>query len=147
MSKRYPTLRDEDTEQQIVIEWSKWAAGQHPELRLLHHIPNGGSRNEVEAAKLKRIGVLAGVSDLHLPVPKGCYCGLYIEMKNANGRLRTSQKEFLTAAASYGNYCCVCYSAEDAVKVISDYLKLNSTRSEMLTPNLSTIRKGKVKLL
>lgn len=77
--------RSEDTEQINVASWAAWNERQYPELKWLHHIPNGGSRNKTEAVKLKQMGVKTGVSDLCLPYPKGIYCGLYIEwMKEPN---------------------------------------------------------------
>lgn len=71
----------EATEQQAVIRWAGYMSGRYPELELLYHIPNGGSRNKIEAANLKQQGVKSGVPDLCLPVGKGKYNGLYIEMK------------------------------------------------------------------
>lgn len=107
-----------------MISWARLQEGRYPELKLLHHIPNGGSRNKREGAKLKRMGVLAGVSDLHLPVPKGRYHSLYIEMKYDEGKVMPSQKEFIIIAAGYENYCCVCYSAEAAIEILQTYLNL-----------------------
>lgn len=80
MNMKY-AMRSEDTEQINVISWASWQMQKYPELKWLHHIPNGGSRNRAEAVKLKQMGVKSGVSDLCLPYPKGIYCGLYIEMK------------------------------------------------------------------
>lgn len=87
--------RSEDTEQIHVCNWAAWNENRYPELKWLHHIPNGGSRNKAEAAKLKSMGVKSGVSDLHLPYAKGVYIGLYIEMKYGTGRHQDSQIEFL----------------------------------------------------
>lgn len=70
-------MRSEDTEQINVVSWANWNMNRYPELKWLHHVPNGGSRNKQEAVKLKQMGVKAGVSDLCLPYPKGLYCGLY----------------------------------------------------------------------
>ena len=77
MNMKY-AMRSEDTEQIAVIQWSEYNMNHFPELKWLHHCPNGGSRNKLEAVKLKQMGVKAGVSDLILPYPKGSYCGLYI---------------------------------------------------------------------
>ena len=49
----------------------------------MFHIPNGGSRNKLEASNLKKQGVKAGVPDLFLPVGRGSYHGLFIELKSA----------------------------------------------------------------
>lgn len=81
MPKGYYRKRSEATEQERVINWATFYAKDFPELALLHHIPNGGSRNQLEAANLKRQGVKAGVPDLCLPVPRNGKHGLYVEMK------------------------------------------------------------------
>lgn len=151
MNMKY-ALRSEDTEQMGVIAWCSWKRQQYPELALLHHCPNGGRRNKAEAVKLKQMGVVAGVPDLHLPVPKGIYNGLYIEMKHGEGRLEKEQRTFLKAAAGYGNYCVVCYGAEEAIGIIKDYLRLKSIdtgagENRMKIQNASILRDGKVKAM
>lgn len=85
MNLKY-AMRSEDTEQIAVIQWATYQMNVYPELKWLHHCPNGGSRNRNEAVKLKQMGVKAGVSDLCLPYPRGIYCGLYIEMKFGDSR-------------------------------------------------------------
>jgi hypothetical protein len=45
--------RSEATEQETLIQWCEWQQGKYHELELLYHIPNGGSRNKLEAANLK----------------------------------------------------------------------------------------------
>lgn len=75
-------------------------------LRMAGHfvfaVPNGGSRNVIEAANLKAQGVMAGVSDLILLLPKKVY---FIELKNPNGKGRQSpaQREFEDNVRAYGN--------------------------------------------
>ncbi|MBQ9074674.1 MAG: VRR-NUC domain-containing protein [Mogibacterium sp.] len=137
-----------------MIIWSRLSQGKYPELALLHHIPNGGSRSAREGAKLKQMGVLAGVPDLHLPVPRGCYCGLYIEMKFGSGQLSADQRRFLRLASEQGNYCCVCYTSEDAISVLQEYLACSipaldsaamyTGRRDLSHPSLSIYRGGKV---
>ena len=119
MNMKY-AMRSEDTEQINVISWASWQMQKYPELKWLHHIPNGGSRNRAEAVKLKQMGVKSGVSALCLPYPKGIYCGLYIEMKYDKGRHQPSQKEFLTDMAAAGHYVATCYTARDAVEAFTD---------------------------
>ena len=118
----YVRRSSEDTEQETVIQWARLMSGRWPELLLLHHIPNGGHRNKKEAVKLKRMGVLAGVPDLHLPVARSGYHNLFIEMKFGDGKLQKSQEEFMRNAAPERNYCLVCYTAADAIEVIMNYL-------------------------
>jgi len=104
----------------------RWAAGQveqWPELVLLHHIPNGGFRGKREAARLKRMGVKPGVPDLHLPVARGGFHGLYVEMKRRDGgRVSSEQRVWLAALHTAGHCVAVCEGHEQAVAVIRDYL-------------------------
>ena len=144
-------IRSEDTEQINVMEWARWNVSKYPELKWLHHIPNGGSRNKREAVKLKQMGVKAGVSDICLPYPKGIYCGLYIEMKFGNNRKTAEQKEFLQEMEKVGHFVATCYSAEDAVRVIEEYLNIgkwildDGKTIHMTIPNNSTIKDGVIK--
>lgn len=112
---------DEDTMQAQVIAWANLQAKKYPELARLFHVPNGG-RHLLEAVKLKRQGVRAGVPDLFLPAPRFGRNGLWIEMKTANGKLSAPQKdwgEFLRAA---GYRVEVCRSFDQAREVLLDYL-------------------------
>ncbi|MCI5919393.1 MAG: VRR-NUC domain-containing protein [Roseburia sp.] len=154
MNMKY-ALRSEDTEQINVVSWANWNMNRYPELRWLFHVPNGGSRNKQEAVKFKQMGVKAGVSDLCLPYPRGMYCGLFIEMKYGDGRQQATQKEFLRDMAEAGHFVATCYSAEEAIKVIEQYLKLEgfeqydifeeSERTVMSIPNNSILKGGEVK--
>lgn len=141
MNTTYIRRQSEDIEQETVIKWARLSSGAWPELALLHHIPNGGSRNTKEAVKLKRMGVLAGVADLHLPVAGAGYNGLYIEMKFEGGKLSQSQKDFLKLAAYYNNYCAVCYTAADAIALLKDYI--DHKEYGFHYENLSILKGGK----
>ena len=113
----------EAQEQATVIEWALYNQNRYPELKLLHHIPNGGRRDARTGAMMKRQGVKAGVPDLHLPVSRGKYHSLYIEMKTDKGRPTETQKEWLDALNAEGNMAVICHSAEEAIAVIKLYLK------------------------
>ena len=154
MNMKY-AMRSEDTEQINVVSWANWNVNRYPELRWLFHVPNGGSRNKQEAVKFKQMGVKAGVSDLCLPFPRGMYCGLFIEMKYGNNRQQDTQKEFLADMAAAGHFVTTCYSAEEAIKVLEEYLKLEKEtrtgffedveRTTMSIPNNSILKDGKIK--
>jgi hypothetical protein len=58
-----------ETEEDIhraVVEWADRQAQAHPALKMLFHVPNGGSRHVAEAVKLKAMGTRQGVPDLLL---------------------------------------------------------------------------------
>ena len=111
-------------EQEALFEWAGRVSGKYPELKLLYHIPNGGQRNIAEAANLKRQGVKAGVPDLCLPVARGKYHGLYIELKYGKNKPTDKQYEWLTALQNQGYAAVVCYGWNHAAKTITNYLNL-----------------------
>lgn len=122
--------RHEEREQIAVFEWAIAQEKAMPELSLLHHIPNGGKRGKVEAARLKAAGVKAGMPDICLPVPRNGYGALYIELKKPEsksmgirkGTVSQKQREVISALQRSGNAVAVCYGAEEAIKTIKGYL-------------------------
>lgn len=90
----------------------------------VYHIPNGGRRDKREAANLKRQGVKPGVPDLCVPVARGPYHSLYIEMKAAGGKPTEAQVEWLCRLRGEGMCAYVCYGAENAIALIDRYMSL-----------------------
>lgn len=86
-------------------------------------IPNGGSRNPIEARNMKVQGTLAGVADLLLLKPSNGYGALCIEMKSESGRQSQSQKEFQSAAQQAGNRYVVCRTFDEFRKSVEEYLQ------------------------
>lgn len=114
----------EAQEQTWLMQWSRYASVKWPELDLLYHVPNGGSRNAIEAARLKAQGVKKGVPDLCLPVPRGDYHGLYIELKRQkNGVLSADQKQWIKSLRDQGYMVEVCRGFQEAANVIEHYLE------------------------
>ena len=115
----------EDTEQIALVEWASWYKFNGGKLSdYLHHSPNGGSRNIVEATKFKRMGVLAGFPDLFLFVARGGYHGLFIELKAKGGRVSKAQADMIARLQKAGYLCCVCFGANSAIETIKAYLEL-----------------------
>lgn len=113
--------------QAAVIKWTQQPGirRQWPELALLHHIPNGGTRDAVEGRHLKAQGVKQGVPDLCLPVARGPYHGLYIEMKTETGTASPEQKWWGEQLLAQGNMWEVCHGWRNAVRVLEWYLTLS----------------------
>lgn len=116
--------RSEATEQEIVINWCEYNSTRHPELKLIYHVPNGGSRNQLEAVNLKRQGVKAGAPDLNLPVALHGFHGLYIEMKFGKNKTTEKQKWWLEQLQKQGYKTAVCYGADEAIDTIKEYLNI-----------------------
>ena len=94
-----------------------------PELGLLYAIPNGGKRAIKTAIALKAQGVKSGVPDMCLPVARGGYHGLYIELKRQKGgTVSETQKSWITALTEQGYKAVVCKGADEAIGTIKEYL-------------------------
>jgi hypothetical protein len=114
----------EAQEQAALMQWLAYAEIRYPEFRLCHAIPNGGSRNPIEAKHLKEQGVKAGIPDLFLPCARGGYHGLYIEMKRRKGgRVSIEQKKAIIALREQGYRVEVCEGWEKARDVIKEYME------------------------
>lgn len=118
----------EGRHQIILFEWADLMAktGKYPHLRWLYHVPNGGARDIVTASNLKRQGVKAGVSDLCLPVRRGVFCGLYIELKAGKKKPTGLQLEFGEFVTGQGYLFVVCYGWDSARQQLEDYLNIES---------------------
>ena len=114
----------EAKEQKFLFQWAEnMAVLKWPELRLMYHVPNGGSRNSIEAANLKAQGVKPGVPDVFLPVARKGFHGLYIEMKRRRGGILSKyQKEYIEALKKQGYRVEVCKGFHAAADVIEDYM-------------------------
>lgn len=114
----------EEKEQQNLFYWAALQSGKYPVLRKMYHIPNGGKRGKAEAARFKAGGVKKGVPDIHLPVARGGYHSLYIELKRRKGgTLEPAQREWIKDLQEEGNCVVVCKGWDDAAEVIVDYLE------------------------
>lgn len=113
---------NEHQHQVALFDWARMNEGTYPELALLYANPLGGKRPKRTAARMKAEGAKAGVPDLTLPVARGGYHGLYIEMKAGRNKLTESQYWWLKRLRMEGYYTVVCYSWEEARDVLVDYL-------------------------
>lgn len=135
MTAEYPDaspIPSETVEQQQLFQWARMASGKWPELELMYKIPNEGKRTRAGGSRMKAEGLKKGVPDICLPVPRGKYHGLYIEMKRVGETLRDEQKEWMQALAKNG-YCCYTGDKgwEDVSKMIVWYLNLKGETDEI----------------
>lgn len=118
----------EHNEQVAVFEWARMQRNIYPELDLLYAVPNGGKRDVITAKRMQDEGVKPGVPDICLPVARGGYNALYVELKrpaSANrtkGRVSEKQGAWLQLLSQNGNKACVCYGASEAIRTIREYL-------------------------
>lgn len=114
----------ESVEQQCLFRWAFYERGKWPELDLMYHIPNEGKRSRATGGRMRAEGLKSGVPDVCLPVPRGGFHGLYIELKRRKGgRITEEQTEWINALAHQGYYTAICKGWEAAAEVIESYLK------------------------
>ena len=51
MQKNKMPVPTEAQEQMTLFSWAAMQSGKYPELNLLYHVPNGGSRHKAEAGR------------------------------------------------------------------------------------------------
>jgi hypothetical protein len=114
-----PRKKRNNIEEQNQIKFSTWLK----EKGIWHTASaNGGSRNPIEGAKLKRMGVSAGYPDITIPYVTKLYPGLYIEFKrDKKAPISEYQLAWLDFLTRQGYYATVCYSFEEAVEVFNFY--------------------------
>ena len=110
----------ETIEQQDVVLWLRTRGIPH------FAVPNGGWRNKVTAARLRREGVSAGVPDLVIPFPpKGAPTGpgVVIEMKRQGGRpsdVSAVQQAWLSRFEENSWKIKIAYGAKEAIVFLTE---------------------------
>jgi hypothetical protein len=111
-------------ESQLQRECVKWFRLQYPALgHMLFAVPNGGSRNAREAGIMKDEGVVPGVSDLILLLPRKGYGSLCLECKTPDGQQSYNQAAWQGSCEASGNKYVIFRSVDDFIKIVNWYLK------------------------
>jgi len=99
------------------------ATNQYPELVLLNGSLNGVRLSIWQAKKAKNNGMKRGYPDIFLPVARGGYHGLFIELKRVRGGVVSPyQKQWLNDLTDQGYFACVCRGADAAKRLLVKYL-------------------------
>lgn len=143
----------------------KELAPEFPEVGFLYAVPNVSGKGvsaKMRSIKLKREGLLAGVSDLCLPAPRlrpgrqfkpggatinpqeiPIYCGLYLEMKRppdvspvrgniSRHKPSDDQQKFLDFVGAQGYYRGCANGQDEGFFIILQYLRLERLPPEAL---------------
>jgi hypothetical protein len=120
----------EHHEQALLVQWATLASGRVPALRLLYAIPNfagfhGSTKARLRSgARAKAEGRRAGFPDLCLPVARGDWHALYVELKAPDGHTTPAQQAWIRALREAGNAAVVAVGWEAARAQIERYLAL-----------------------
>lgn len=111
--------------QQSFITWCnmKVLSGEYPELALIMSIPNGAIQPRMRKRQIAE-GMQVGAPDLFLPVARGGYHGLFVEVKSPDGRLSLQQVEMHRKLTAGKYFLAVCRNLADFIEVIRQYLTI-----------------------
>ena len=87
-----------------VYGWHKKNKRKYPELRLLFTEPD--------------------LFTIYLPVPRGHFSSLHIQLKTKECKFTLPEAESLKLLNEYGNLAVVCFNSADAIDTIIKYLGL-----------------------
>jgi hypothetical protein len=117
--KRKPKSEQEST---LQTQTAQWLSMQYPPEKYLYfHPPNGGKRDAITGAILKRQGVRRGVSDWIFLEPRNGASGLIVELKTETGSMTAEQKEFLKMALQRGYVYAICRTLDNFIEIVNLY--------------------------
>jgi predicted RecB family endonuclease len=82
------------------------------------HVPNGGYRNKIEAARLKRQGVKAGCPDIFIVKDGRAFA---LELKTEKGRMSPAQCIAFNSLNEAGATCFVAYGLDEALRALEHW--------------------------
>lgn len=123
-------LNKESSHQRVLFAWAAQSAVReiYPELKWMFAVPNGGERPKPVASAMIAEGAKTGVLDILLPVRRGAWIGLWIELKRPSkgtkkaGITSKAQEDYIAYFKSIGYGVIVCYGWEHARDTIVAYL-------------------------
>lgn len=118
-------MSDEQNEQAAVCQYLQTV---YPDV-LFFSVPNGahlaGNKGQrvAQINKLKRTGLLPGVSDLVIFEPRGPYSAMFLEMKrDKGGKVSENQEWFLAQVEARKGFGAVANGFDEAREIIDAYL-------------------------
>lgn len=114
-----------------LFEWARNPAvqAQFPGIDLMSCSLNGVHMSVAQRSKAKASGMLVGEWDVRLPVARGGFVGLAIEMKAGKNRLTEEQIKYGARMQQERWQCAVCYRWDDARLIITNYLRAHDAKS------------------
>lgn len=122
MKLKKPMRRPEEQEQTAFFDYCRAMANVHKGYALAFAIPNERKASIQRRVAMKRAGLTKGIPDICVPVGNDKYNSLFIEMKVKPNRASPEQMDILKKLNAAGNYAVICWSADEAIEIISKYL-------------------------
>jgi len=115
--------RLEDKELEAAFDYIRLKGWNH----FTWHCPNESARSPRLGAKLKRMGLLPGVSDIFIAKPMRNYSGAFIELKSLQktqqyGKPTPAQLAFIRTMNEHGYYATVANGLDRCIEIIDWYM-------------------------
>ena len=111
-------MTEDQLQQQIFTYYNNnYCLKNNNPRHIIFSVPNGGTRNILEAKKLKATGILSGVSDLIIVQPNRI---IFLELKIEKGIQSDNQKDFETRIKFLGFEYYICRSLEQFKTIINE---------------------------
>jgi len=110
--------------QKAIFQLAKMYESQYPELKLMTGSLAGVNLDIQTARRAKDAGHKAGFPDIHLPVSRGQWFSLYIELKTDEGRASGEQLTIANMLREEGNLVLFIKGSEQAWNTIIKYLSM-----------------------
>ncbi|QMV32482.1 hypothetical protein KMC50_gp50 [Ralstonia phage Claudette] len=124
--RRAPRRSPEFDEQCALFEWARIPAvvRAYPGIELLEGSMNGVKLSKAQAGKAKAAGMLKGAHDVRLPVPRGEFIGLSVELKAGRNKPTDEQLWYGSRLAAEGWKVVYAWSWIEARDAIVAYLSV-----------------------
>lgn len=133
-------VNSEDELQEVIVKVWREHTPRDQWFRLFHPA-NGGYRDAIEAAKFKRMGVVAGVADLVCLLPEGKVG--FIELKFGKNGTSVYQDDFARFCKSFGYSYALCRTADEALDTLKSWGAYDPNCNGIRTPlNFNNQTKG-----
>ena len=106
------------TEAQVQIAVAEFARTHH--LPMFHPC-NEGRRSLANGARLKRMGLMSGVSDCMFLRGNKQYSGLFLELKVPPNKPTPAQLRFIELVKAEGYHGSIAYGVDDAITQICGF--------------------------
>lgn len=129
--RRAPRRSPEFDEQAALIAWCRIPANiaRYPGLDLISASLNGVKLSKAQAGKAKAAGMLAGEHDLRIPVPRGEFIGISVEMKAGRNKPTTEQLWYGSRLQEEGWKVVYAWSWIEARDAIVAYLSMSKAEA------------------
>lgn len=98
---------------------------QYPsEYEFVFAIPNGGYRTPRAASLMKYEGQKKGTPDVFIPIPKGIYHGMFLEVKTEKGTVSKEQKGKMERYQQMGYYVVAAKGFDACMEQLVNYFAL-----------------------